>query len=99
MHDGIADHRDFEDVAALGVCGAGDFADQRIDGGAHAPRQFRIAARIHHHVRDAAHQIFAKANLRVHQSGRGEDLAVHEIAEMRGDRRRTDVEGDAQSPS
>ena len=30
----------------------------------------RVAARVHHHVGDAAHQVFAEADLRVHQARR-----------------------------
>ena len=57
--------------------------------------QFGLAAGVHHHVGDAAHQIFAEADLRVHRAGGGDDFAGHEIAQMRGDRGRADVEGDA----
>ena len=51
--------------------------------------------RMHHHVGDATHQIFAKANLRIHQTGTGEHFAAGEIAEMGGDRGRTDIDGHA----
>ena len=41
-----------------------------------AARQLRVAARIHHHVGDAAHQVLAEADLRVHRARRGDDLAA-----------------------
>ena len=61
---------------------------------AHGARQLLLGAGVHHHVRDAAHQILAEADLRVHLAGRGEHLAAREVAEMAGDGRRADVEGD-----
>ncbi len=48
-----------------------------------------------HHVRDAAHEVLAEADLRVHRTGRGEHLAGREVAEVAGDGGRADVEGDA----
>ena len=55
-----------------------------------------IAAWVHHHIGDAAHQIFAEADLRVHRADRGEDIAGHEVAEIGGDGGRADVEGNAE---
>ena len=57
-------------------------------------RQLLLGAGVHHHVRDAAHQVLAEADLRVHLAGRGEHLAAEEIAEVAGDRGRADVERD-----
>ena len=59
-------------------------------------RQLLVAARIHHHVGDAAHQIFAEADLRVHRADRGDDLAAREIGEMGGDGGRADIDRDAE---
>jgi len=65
---------------------------QRLaDGGGH----FLLAARIHHHVGDAAHQILAEADLRIHQAGRGRHLAGREIGEMGGNGGGADIDGDA----
>ena len=50
---------------------------------------------MHHRVRDAAHQVLAEADLRVHHAVRGEDRAVGEVGEVAGDRRRADVDRDA----
>ncbi len=72
----------------------GEFADQRVHRRAHAAGQIGLAAGVHHHVGDAAHQILAEADLRVHRAGRGDDFAGREIAEMRGDRGRADVESE-----
>ncbi len=92
VHDRIADHRHFKNLATLDVRLRREFADQRVHRRADNARQLDLAAGIHHHVGDAAHQIFAEADLRVHRSGGGEDVAGCEIAEMGGDRGRADVE-------
>ena len=55
-----------------------------------------VAARIHHHIGDAAHQILAEADLRIHRADRSDDGAGREIAEMRRDSRRAHVDRDAE---
>ena len=68
--------------------------DRLADGAGH-----RLgAALVEHRVRDAAHQVLAEPDLRVHHAVRGEDLAVGEIREVPGDRRRADVQRDAERP-
>ena len=64
---------------------------------AHA-RQLLLSARVHHHVGDAAHEILAETDLRVHRPAGGDDLAGHEIGQVGGDRGRTNVDGDAVGP-
>ena len=96
MHDRVADQRHFQDFAACDPGLARGFADQRVHRLAHHARQLLVAARIHHHVGDAAHQIFAEADLRVHRPDRGDDLAAHEIGEMGGDGGRADIDRDAE---
>src|SRR5579872_6896680 len=96
MHDRIADQRDLYDVLALGRGLVDDIADQRVECAAHALGQFLVAARIHHHVRNPAHQVFAEPDLRIHRPGRGEHVAARKIAEMGGDGGRADVERDAE---
>ena len=68
-----------------------------VEAAADGARELRLAARVHHHVRDAAHQVLAEADLRVHLAGRGEHVAGREVAEVAGDRRRADVERDRRS--
>ena len=96
MHDRVADQRHFQDFVACDPGLARGFADQRVHRLAHHARQLLVAARVHHHVGDAAHQIFAEADLRVHRPDRGDDLAAHEIGQMGGDGGRADIDRDAE---
>ncbi len=70
-----------------------DLGGERVERLAYRRGHFLIAARIHHHIGDAAHQVLAEADLRVHQARRGDDIAIGEIGEMHGDRRRADIDG------
>ena len=70
-------------------------ADQRVHRLAHRARQLLVAARVHHHVGDAAHQVFAETNLRVHRPAGGDDLAAHKIGKVRRNGGRAHVDGDA----
>ena len=67
VHDRVADDRRLENLAALDPRFISEFADQRVHRRAHAAGQIGFAARVHHDVGDAAHQIFAEADLRVHR--------------------------------
>ncbi len=95
MHDRVADQRHFQDFVACDPGLARGFANQRVHRLAHHARQLLVAARVHHHVGDPAHQIFAEADLRVHRPDRRDDLAAREIGEVGGDGGRTDIDGDA----
>ena len=70
-------------------------ADQFVDRLAYGGGQLAIAAGVHHHVRHAAHQVLAEADLRVHPAAAGDHVAGEQVAEMAGDGRRADVDGDA----
>ena len=59
--------------------------------GAHRGGHLPLAAGMHHHVRDAAHEILAEPDLRVHRAGRCDDLAGCEVAQVRSDGRRADI--------
>ena len=96
MHDRIAHDREFEDVLDLDAGSRRQTANQARDGLAHHPRHLRRPALVEHRVRDTAHEVLAESDLGVHHAVRGEDLAVGEIREVPGDRRRADVEGDPQ---
>ena len=96
MHDRVADQRHFQDLATRDVGLARGFADQRVHRLAHHARQLLVAARVHHHVGDAAHQVFAEADLRVHRPDCCDDLAAHEIGKVGGDGGGADIDRDAE---
>ena len=95
MHDRIADQGDLQDLATRHTGLARGFANQRVHRLAHNARQLLVAARVHHHVGDAAHEILAEADLRVHRPDRRDDLAAHEIGEVSGYGGRADIDRDA----
>jgi hypothetical protein len=68
MHDRVADDRHLDDVGALHPRLAGHRADELVEGLAHGRGQLALAARVHHHVRDPAHQVLAEPDLRVHEA-------------------------------
>ena len=70
--------------------------DEARDRLADRPRHLDRAALVEHRVGDAAHEVLAEPDLRVHHAVGGEDLAVGEIREVPGDRRRADVERHAE---
>ena len=70
-------------------------SDERPQGRAHGAGHLERATLVHHRVRDAAHEVLAEPDLRVHDARRGQDRAVAEVGEMAGDRRRADVDRDA----
>ncbi len=93
MHDRIADDGHLEDVAAGHPGLLGELVDQFVERPAHGAGERPGPLRLHHHVRNPAHQVLAESNLRVHHPGRGEDLPGGEIAEMPGNRGRADIDG------
>ena len=50
---------------------------------------------MHHRVRDAAHQVLAEADLRVHHPGTGQDGPIGQVREVACDRGGADVDRDA----
>ena len=95
MHDRIADEGRFEDVLRRHARLPRDVGGEVVDRGAHEVGQLLLAAGVHHHPRHAAHQVLAEADLRIHRAGGRHDLAARQVAQVRGDRRRAHVDGDA----
>src|SRR5690606_34297909 len=94
-HDRVADDGGIEDVDDRDAGLVGDRVEQLVERAAHGLGQLDFAARVHHDVGDPAHQVFAEADLRVHHAAGGDHLAGREVAEVGGDGRRADVDGDA----
>src|SRR5262249_55862864 len=61
----------------------------------HDLRELLLRSRMEHDVRAPAHEILAESDLRIHLACGCEHVAGREIAEVPGDRRRADVEGNA----
>ena len=68
--------------------------EQPVERLADRGRQLGVAALVHHHVRDPAHEVLAEADLRVHHPGAREDRAVGQVGQVTGDRGRADVDRD-----
>ena len=68
MHDRVADRRSSRRCRSRGDAGLRrDLADEAVDRLAHGRGHLAVAAGMQHHVGDAAHQILAEADLRVHR--------------------------------
>ena len=80
MHDRVAHERQAKDV--LRVDGAVRYGSghELVDGSAHLPGQFIAALRVHHDIGDPAHQVLAKADLRIHHAVRTEHVTTAEVA-------------------
>ncbi len=95
VHDRVADDRHLEDGVALHSCGLRELGGQLREAAADDARQLLSGAGVEHDVGDAAHQVLAEADLRVHLTGGREHVSAPEVAQVTRHRRRADVEGDA----
>ena len=96
MHDRVADDRELQDLGALDAGTVAQRREQPVERLAHGGRHLARALVVHHRVRDPAHEVFAVADLRVHDPGAGEDRAVGQVGQMPGDRGRSDIDRDAE---
>ena len=94
VHDRVADDRELEDLDALDAGTHRERGDQPVERLAHRGGHLAGSLGMHHRVRDAAHEVLAEADLRVHDAVAGEDGAVGQVGKMAGDRRRPDVDRD-----
>ena len=94
MHDRVTDQRHLENVVGVRLRLTRDVGREPIQRLAHRGGHLLRPARVHHGIGDAAHQILAEADLRVHDAARGEHLAGLEIAEVGGDGGGADVHGE-----
>ncbi len=96
VHDRIADQDHLEQTVASLARALEQLPDQLVERAPHRFGELTVAARVHHHVRDPAHQVLTEPDLRVHATGAGEHLTGREVAQVAGDRRRPDVDGHAE---
>jgi hypothetical protein len=92
MHDRVADEGGVEDLLFCNPCFFGHLLGEVVDGLAHHLGHLFLAAGVHHHVADPAHEVFTEADLRVHDARGGHHLAGREIAEVGRDGGRPDVD-------
>jgi hypothetical protein len=95
VHDRVGDEYGVENVVAVHPAFRAYLADQPVDGLAYGLRHGLAPVGIHHDVGDAAHEVFAEADLRVRCAGGGDDAARQQRHQMHGDGGRADVAGDA----
>ena len=69
VHDGVAHKSGFQNVLGRNTGLRGHVYREFVERGAHRSGHFYLAAGVHHDVGHAAHQVFAKADLRVHHPG------------------------------
>ena len=99
MHHRIAhDHR-LENAGRLNARFGGERRCQPVDRLAHNAGHILVTAGVHHRIGDAAHQILAKADLGIHHAGGAEHLARHQIAQMRGDGGRAQIDCQTVKPA
>ena len=91
VHHRVADKDRVEDQRrvnpGLGRC----VSEKLVHPFAHGPGHFRVAAGVHHRIGNTAHQVFAKADLRVHHARAGHHFAGAQAGQMRGDGGRSEV--------
>jgi len=68
MHDGVANHRELENVGHLDLRFARDIGGEGVEGSAHRVGHLLRAAWVHHRVGHPAHEIFTEADLRIHRA-------------------------------
>ena len=96
VHDRVTDEHDLEHVARGDLGLRTQFECERIQRSANGRGEFFVATRIHHHVRDATHEIFTEADLRVHDTRTRNDFTRRQVDEVTGNGRRADVDGNTE---
>ena len=82
MHDRVTHKDNFQNQRRIDRGVDGDLLGQFIDCLTHRVGHFSVAPGVHHHIADPAHQVFAKANLRVHDPGGCDRLTGFEMGQV-----------------
>ena len=80
VHDRIADNCGAYDLVGFDLGIPCNLCNEFIDTFANSRGQILCAVRVHLHVRNTAHEILAKSDLRVHDSARRNHLPASKIA-------------------
>ena len=94
-HGGVADGNHLVDVARAQAHRVGGLCDQLIDRLDDGFVHLFGAIFVHHGIRDAAHQVFAKGDLRVHRRLSRQHHARAQVAQVGGHCRAADIDGDS----
>ena len=84
VHHRVTDKNRIHDQILVNLGLGSDLGEQGIHALTHRAGHLLIAALVHHRIGNPAHQILTKADLWVHNTGRGDDFAADQIAQMRG---------------
>ena len=95
MHHRVAHQHHFHHVIKINTRLLANFFSELLQGHTDGRGHFPFAAGVHHHIRNAGHEIFAEANLRIHQTSTGYNLACGEIGEMGSDSGGAYIDGDS----
>jgi hypothetical protein len=98
VHDRVADEGELEDLVAGDSGLHRERGHEPVERGPDCRRHLAGALWVHHRVRDTAHEVLTEPDLGVHDAVAGENLAVGQVGEMARDRRRADVDRDAERP-
>ncbi len=82
VHDGISNHDQFQNLSGVNFRFDRSLTNQIAQAFAHGLGHFDLSAWIHHDIADPAHQVFPKADLRVHRTNRCDDIAGLQICQM-----------------
>ena len=94
MHDRVHHEDRIHDQGAVDPGLGGDLLEERVHALAHRAGHLVGAAGVHHRIGNPAHQVFAEADLRVHQPGGGHHLARAQVAQVGGDGGRAEIDGE-----
>ena len=85
MHDRVADNGHLDDIGEIDPGFCGSLLRQIVESLADNTRQHFLTAGIHHDIGDAAHEVFAETDLRIHLAHRSDDFAAGQVRQMGGD--------------
>ena len=86
VHDGVARNRHFDDVRSLNARLCCCLCDQLVHCRANLTGHLAGTFRLHQHIGHATHEVFTEANLRVHGTVRGDDIAGCQVRQVQGHR-------------
>jgi hypothetical protein len=93
VHHRVADQHRLDDQRRVDPALGRDLGRQPVQRLAHHAGHLGIAAGVHHHIADPAHQVLAEPDLGIHHPGRGQHPPIGQVAQMRRDGGGAQVDG------